>query len=230
MRAPVSRLLFSCGPSTVTGLVVAFVVDAINRVGRGRPRPHRCEKGFERFPPFCADRDSACTVVAEAGRLRVVTAADHVRPDAVLGGSRPTMRGASRVDPDSLQMVTAVTAARSGTPAHHLCLAEDTYVSTGTPALPKAVLDCLQRQHLFQNRESIKHLAYQGGASRLDVLASRVRLAAKALLRMVRLQCERLTTELACRCRHILTFYAIFTREGWENRALAFLDPLVRVL
>lgn len=77
---PVLRFLRS--PPTVCGLIVTFVVDAIN----GKPVrtwPHVLGKGYEAFAPALADGDPTPTVMWVHRIALVETAAFHGAPNAV---------------------------------------------------------------------------------------------------------------------------------------------------
>lgn len=75
-------LLRTRGPSTVRRIVVALVVDSIERVRVRRSAPHVRDEVLVRAP-LSADRDPACPVVLEEPMVRVVAPRQHVRPRAV---------------------------------------------------------------------------------------------------------------------------------------------------
>lgn len=86
----VSRLLMSGRPPTVSWLVVAVVVDAIDRVPRARSAAHVREENLEVSPSF-TDRDAAPTVRRPVPAPLVEAPIAHVLPCRILG--RPVWPG-----------------------------------------------------------------------------------------------------------------------------------------
>src|SRR5688500_17876080 len=71
-------------PAHVARLVVAVVIDAIERVLRRRSRSDMGEEGGEARAPFVANANSATAVVLPEGTLLVFAAIDRLVPGAVL--------------------------------------------------------------------------------------------------------------------------------------------------
>jgi hypothetical protein len=82
----VAELLFLRGPAAVARLVVAVVVDAIERVASGRPWAYVSEERHE-IVPLTADTDAATAVVVVLRVALVAAALFHAVPHYVLGGS-----------------------------------------------------------------------------------------------------------------------------------------------
>lgn len=88
----VIRLFLRRGPSTVRRLVMAFVVDAVDRVLFGWSRSHVCVKVGERSPAV-ADSDAASTVSLVVMPQSVAAAAKDVIPSHILGSVALAVRG-----------------------------------------------------------------------------------------------------------------------------------------
>lgn len=80
----ISRLLPCSRPAAVVGRVALRIVDAINRVLRGRARAHVFEKCFERGFPLRADRNPARSIAAIGRFFGIVAALKHVSPNSIL--------------------------------------------------------------------------------------------------------------------------------------------------
>lgn len=85
---PILRLLLWCGPAAVRRLVVPVIVDAINRMGWRRARPHVRSKVGKVTPPF-ANGDSSISVGAGIFCFRRPTPAAHFAPRAICRIGRP---------------------------------------------------------------------------------------------------------------------------------------------
>lgn len=80
--ATVLRLLGKCRPSTVARLIVAVIVDAVQRRPFGAS-PHVRQKRFERSSPSLAHFNPTATVVCVCDMRRVFASLLHGRPGVV---------------------------------------------------------------------------------------------------------------------------------------------------
>lgn len=80
--APIVRLLKSSRPNAVCGRVALVIVNALQRVQRGRAAPHVCQKLPEIIPAGGAS-DTARPVVVEGGAARVATSLPHRFPHGI---------------------------------------------------------------------------------------------------------------------------------------------------
>lgn len=80
--ACVSILFLASSPSAIAGLVVAVIVDAVNRVLGRRSRPHVRNKILEPVPSL-ADLDSSGSVVWVVFAISVLASLNHGCPDFV---------------------------------------------------------------------------------------------------------------------------------------------------
>lgn len=83
--ALVAPLLFCGSPPTVGWLVIAVIVDPVNRVFVRRARPHVVYKMPVAFEPSPANRNSAPAVIIPALMFRLSAAGDHVFPALIFG-------------------------------------------------------------------------------------------------------------------------------------------------
>lgn len=83
---PVPRLLFGGRPSAITRLVVAVVVDSLDRVPV-RPRPHVAQERRKVVSPLVAHADAAPAVVGVAGRCGIVATLFRVLPRPIFRAS-----------------------------------------------------------------------------------------------------------------------------------------------
>lgn len=96
VRAFIVRLLARCRPAAVARLVVAVVIDAVNRMA-GWAASHICHERHVVIAPAVTDHNAAPAVVLETLNVRVVAAGLHRAPRAVLSRSpRLAMRGRCR--------------------------------------------------------------------------------------------------------------------------------------
>lgn len=86
-RSLIHRLLMRRGPSTVAGIVIAVVVDAINRMRRGRFRSHIGVEQREGIAPAFTDSNTAPTVALERGVASIRASVLHGVPRSVLTAS-----------------------------------------------------------------------------------------------------------------------------------------------
>ena len=96
--ASITRLLQPCGPATVAGPVVAVVVDAVDGVSPGWPRPHVLVERREALAPSRADLNSSAAVVAISGCQWISTSPKHGVPARVFG-EVPAFAGAAVDEP-----------------------------------------------------------------------------------------------------------------------------------
>lgn len=93
-QSRVRHLLLACRPAHVARLVVAIVLDAIQRqVGRWTPTDVS-QKRFETVTPLFAYGDATASVVAILGVVGVVAALQHRSPQNMLSASAQAMRPA----------------------------------------------------------------------------------------------------------------------------------------
>lgn len=93
LSALINPLLLRRGPSAITRLVIAFSVDAINRVLGRWARSHvRVEVG-EVVQPSLTHPHPASTVACEVSPRHARAAVDHVRPSSVFRRLGQAMRG-----------------------------------------------------------------------------------------------------------------------------------------
>lgn len=78
--ATIFRLFRSCRPAHVAGLVVAIVVDAINRAIWRRAPADVGEKGIKRGVPLFANTNPTTAVVQPCFIVRIFTAVFHMAP------------------------------------------------------------------------------------------------------------------------------------------------------
>lgn len=77
------RLFCSRCPSAVTRLIVAVVVNAVNRIIKAGTFAHVIAKCLKRVQPSITDRDSAFSVAVESGRERTKATIFHRVPRAI---------------------------------------------------------------------------------------------------------------------------------------------------
>lgn len=98
-------LLLRRGPAHVARLVVAVVIDTVDRVLRRGARPDVGQEAFERVAPGFADVDASTAVVWEARAGRRVAAIFHTGPSAMFRRARQSVRGVV-VGPQTIEAVT----------------------------------------------------------------------------------------------------------------------------
>ena len=85
--ALVKTLFFRCGPTTIAGLIVPVVIDAVDAMfGRGAVA-HISQEVLEGVTPALADRNPAATVPRPVFTLRVCAAIDHMSPRSIFRGT-----------------------------------------------------------------------------------------------------------------------------------------------
>lgn len=82
----IRRLLVMCRPSAIAWLVVAVVVDSVNRVAWG-PSSHISEEVFELLPSL-AHFDAASAVILVFMVFHILATRNHSQPNVVLRGAR----------------------------------------------------------------------------------------------------------------------------------------------
>lgn len=86
---PVVSLLLRRGPPAVTGLIVAIVVDAVDREVRRRLRPHVFNEAIEpdlpvfAVAPAITNSDSPCPIVLEFVVAWLIAPSEHLFPRLV---------------------------------------------------------------------------------------------------------------------------------------------------
>lgn len=77
-----SRLFSPCCPHTVVGTVITVIIQAINSMLRGWPRPHICEKVRKTISakPSLADADTTPAIVLIRNVIRIATTLSHSAP------------------------------------------------------------------------------------------------------------------------------------------------------
>lgn len=88
---PICSLLSACCPSAISRLVVAVIIDAINRVAGRRAFAHVGKKGTEIFPPL-AHGDTALSIVPSSYGILLRTSSDHTSPRCVSKASGSGMK------------------------------------------------------------------------------------------------------------------------------------------
>lgn len=110
----IRRLLFSCGPAAVVGLVIAVVVWVAVDSRPGRAWPHVSKEVFEHSPTR-ADSDATAAVVLEVRMCCVLATSTHGRPTDVLGTWLSTLAVAMRSESNSAGLISV--AAATGCPS-----------------------------------------------------------------------------------------------------------------
>src|SRR5690606_30103385 len=87
----VAGLHIRCCPATVARLVVAVVVDPVNGMKPGRPRPHIPVEVREVLAPSVTDLDAATAVVGVGPDVGVAATGLHANPDTILGHREPCL-------------------------------------------------------------------------------------------------------------------------------------------
>lgn len=92
-------------PAAIARLVMAVVIDAVNRVLGTGPRAHIAQECLERTSPCGSDADAAATVTGVVARLRVLAAFDDVPPRRKFWRDDPVDRVSVRPihDPDAFR-------------------------------------------------------------------------------------------------------------------------------
>jgi hypothetical protein len=109
--ARVQLLLALCGPAAVGRLVVAVVVDAVNRMAWRRLAAHVCQKVLVRLAPSVADSDPPASVSVKPVIMRVGAAHYHRAPRPKFSGDSTDSCVAMRRHPlAQLVLVEAPTA------------------------------------------------------------------------------------------------------------------------
>lgn len=88
----IHSLLVACRPANIARLVVAVVVDSIQRQAHRRTRADVCIERFETLAPALADLNAAAAIVFVFLHFGVVATLEHVPPDGVLGAQRHAVR------------------------------------------------------------------------------------------------------------------------------------------
>jgi hypothetical protein len=83
VAAVFSALLLNCRPAAISRLVVALMVQSVDRMFGGWTRAHIVQKGYERFIPVGANFDPARSVILEVFVPRIVTPALDAKPRPV---------------------------------------------------------------------------------------------------------------------------------------------------
>src|ERR1700743_3710434 len=125
---PVVELLALRRPATVRRLVIAIIVDAVNRMLIRRPRSHIAIESLEACSPAFADADSAPSVMSKHAALWICAALDHFRPNSVLGQPRQAMT--------LIRTLALMASARGGRPAQKQTRRHDPRAATATFANP----------------------------------------------------------------------------------------------
>lgn len=97
------RLLARGGPATVLRSIRSIVVDAVDRVRRGRPLAHVFEERREALQPARADGDAASAVLGIVRSALVQAAILHAAPSLVLGRLGESVRSIRCRGPLALQ-------------------------------------------------------------------------------------------------------------------------------
>lgn len=161
------RMLFQPrGPAAVRRLIMAVVVDAVQRVLSGRAWTHVIQKGLKGLTPLRAYRDAPPTVVLESAPPWIQTALLHSLPRRVFSGAcavqqMPMRRvGMARI---AEEVRDAFTAARLRCASFQCTLLANTNRSAVTPAGPHAAVFCsfrLRENHPASVSFSCNHISY----------------------------------------------------------------------
>lgn len=81
--ATVIRLRLSVRPSTVAGLVVAIIINSIERIFRSRSRSHVGKETLERSPTL-TDSDPTAAIVRKRMIIRILATLPHRIPERIL--------------------------------------------------------------------------------------------------------------------------------------------------
>ena len=149
----VVALLLTAGPSAVSRLVVAVIVDAVNRVA-GRARPHVGEEILEARKPTVTDCDSARSVKGVVVISRIEASLPDVVVDPVFGRSG---RAVSR------EQFTMKASTGPGVSVFQLVSGNDALLSTSAPAMPAGALSARRADDY---RQALEHLPGQVHESR----------------------------------------------------------------
>lgn len=137
LLAPIIGLFFSSRPSAVSRLIVARIINTINRQS-SRARSHIAQKCFKRIGPLFAHSNSAPAVAVPFWNVRVVAPAFHCRPYAIFRRHcSPFSKSMSR-RPCSAQLTIQTSAALSQSSAQSVH-SQDCRVPTITSASPKGM-------------------------------------------------------------------------------------------
>lgn len=152
--APIVGLLLCCGPAAIAGLVIAVVVDAVDRVASARLPSHISEERRERTTPAGADLYPAPAPKRPILPVLILAAADDVRPTVVFGRA-PTlsffaMSGGSTTGDFALPAATRNRVSRPQVIARNRCgLAAITQAQP--PRLPLPAALCAGAHHKSAN-------------------------------------------------------------------------------
>lgn len=91
VASPIQTLLSCRRPAAVAWLVIAVVVNALDRVLWGRAWPHVGEECGKGPAPATTDLDPATPVIRAPRVFCVFASANHARPCDVLGRARPSV-------------------------------------------------------------------------------------------------------------------------------------------
>lgn len=155
----VRALCGDIGPSTIGRLVVAVVVNAVERVS-GRSRAHVICEGLETRNPAFADCDSTSTPLVELRVVGVQASELHAPPRMVLG--RAVLSGRASVDGSGFTPLNARAVHRDGArgskAAAALCLPAFQFsapnqlglaaVASAQPLPARAASNCNHGQHV----------------------------------------------------------------------------------
>ena len=160
IAAGVVVLLVSYGPSTVTRLIAAVVVNSVQGVCLRWALSDASDEGFEVGVPFLAHEDpaSAVAVVLRVARIRASHA--HLLPNPVFGSSRPTVSAASG---SPIVVTEAAATFRIASPEAVSKRANGCAAVTGTRPHRGAVLVATVFSHDEQAPESSIRDVYKGG-------------------------------------------------------------------
>jgi len=118
------------GPAHVPRLVVAVVVNTINRVFRGWARTNIGQEILERFSPSCTDGNPSASVMFVAFHAWVVAPSLHAVPRQMFRRDLP-IGGMAVSQMQRLRDFKAKTSARQGLPAADIVRGDITFNTTG---------------------------------------------------------------------------------------------------
>ncbi len=174
LSSSVVPLLKRCCPSNVRRLVMAVVVDAINRMRQRWTRPDVSQEYLERVVPCVDHGDASSAVVLELLRPRIAAPLLDIGP-------RGVFRRAQRVDGMSVAAscghhVGAIAATRVIVPRHQMARAENAFCSAFAAA-QKHLAIILSRIRFRYDGPSSELVAglYSGRSHAVAPLSARLR-------------------------------------------------------
>jgi hypothetical protein len=153
----ICRLFLVCRPTTITRLIIAVIIDAVNAMVHGRSMSHIAQKSFETILPLLTYHDSTSAISRIDATSRIEASLDDALPNAMLGASGFAVCDNLLPDLFASPASTALNVSiKQFTCSHNTSSATLAKTTTETPA--SSVIVLLNKKD-FKNSQSRKAIA-----------------------------------------------------------------------